>query len=88
MPRQVKRDPSSVIMPDDENIGKKARKKTEERSNNTVNITEDTKAKKITYSLNPKVIAAINRYAKDSFMSKSQVVTQAVRNMIPPEYFE
>jgi len=75
-------------MPDDEVISNKSLKTTEKHGNNAVETTEKEKATKITYSLYPAVIRAIEKYSEDNYMSKSQVVTQALRSLIPEEYFE
>lgn len=46
------------------------------------------KAVKITYSLYPSIIKAVERYADDKDMKYSQVLKNALMQYIPKEYFE
>ena len=89
-PKQQKRDfanAQEAITPKDDALGKNSAINTEEIPNNSVNNTHN-KAVRITYSLYPRVIAAVEKYAEDNFMSKSQVISQALINFIPEEYFD
>jgi len=45
------------------------------------------KAKKQTYSLYPTFIRAVEEYAKDNYMNKSEVIKHALKEFIPKEYF-
>lgn len=87
MVKNKKRSFNEAIMPDDEQVGNKDVVVTEEKSKKEVVNTKKKKAAKITYSLYPTVIEAVEKFAEDNYMSKSQVVTQALRSFIPDEYF-
>ncbi len=79
-------DVNGALMPEDNLLNNNSVNKTEKESSNTVNNTED-KAERVNYSLYPKVIKAVQGYARDNFMSKSQVISQALLSFIPREYF-
>ena len=79
-------DVNGALMPEDDLINNNSVNITEKTSNSSVNNTED-KAERVNYSLYPKVIKAVEGYARDNFMSKSQVISQALINFIPKEYF-
>gem|GEM_PF-2507680 len=46
------------------------------------------KAVRQTYSLYPRIIKGIEKYAEARGMNYSQVITMCVTEVIPPEYFE
>jgi len=79
-------DVNGALMPEDDLLSNNSVSKTEKASSGSVDNTED-KAERVNYSLYPKVIKAVEEYARDNFMSKSQVISQALINFIPKEYF-
>ncbi len=79
-------DVNGTFMPEDNLLGSNSVDNTEKIGSNSVDNTEG-KAERVNYSLYPKVIKAVEGYARDNFMSKSQVIRQALMNFIPKEYF-
>lgn len=79
-------DVNETLMPEDRLLSDNSVNNTEKAGSNSVNNTED-KAERVNYSLYPKVIKAVEKYARDNFTSKSQVINQALLSFIPKEYF-
>ena len=80
-------DVNGALMPEDGLLSSNSVNNTANISSTSVNNTED-KAERVNYSLYPQVIKAVEGYARDNFMSKSQVISQALINFIPKEYFK
>ncbi len=78
---------NETFMPKDSLVSEDSVKSTEKKDINSVEDTEE-KAKRVNYSLYPTVIKAVEEYARDNFMSKSQVINQALLSFIPKEYFK